>query len=123
MIEAAENMFQYGLVPLQLKVGDTILWKNPVPNSSNCLRPVYLIREKESDEEMMNLVIVATDTARQKLNQNGVKINLDGKEVSVGVEIKDTMKDLKLKKAILVLVVLIAFSAKLANATGLMWRR
>ena len=100
MIEAAENMFQYGLVALQLKCGDTILWKNPVTNSPNCLRPVYLIREKESDEEMMNLVIVATDTARQKLHEDGIKINVDGKQVSVAIEIKDTMKDLKLKKAI-----------------------
>lgn len=56
MIEAAENMFQYGLVPLQLKSGEKILWKNPAPNSPNCLRPVYLIREKESDEEMTKLV-------------------------------------------------------------------
>lgn len=99
-IDAAENMFQYGLVALQIKSGESTLWKNPVPNSPNCLRPVYLIREKESDEEMMNLVIVATDTARNNLNKNGVKVMVNGTEVIVEVEIKDTMKDLKLKKSI-----------------------
>ena len=100
MVDAAENMFQYRLMALKVMFDEKLLWRNPVSNFPICQRPVYLIREKESGEEMITMVITATDAACQKLHKEGVKVNLNRAEVSVAIEIKDTMKDLKLKRAI-----------------------
>ena len=60
-----------------------------------------MIREKESDDELLQFVIKETDNARNDLNRNGVIIQVgDGEEVHVSCMIKDTMKDLKFKKMI-----------------------
>ena len=102
--EAVENMFQYGLTPLKLirRVDDTteILWQNLTPNNCRTLRPLFLIREKETDEELLNLVIPSTDTARSKLSSEGVCVTVGDEGFDVNVTIYDTMKDLKLKKHI-----------------------
>ena len=100
-----DHIFQYGIIPLKLThiVGDKeeILWKNKVPNAARSLRPVFLIREVESNPELLNFVIKETDEARNDLNENGVKINAGEEEVHVSCVIKDSMKDLKLKKLII----------------------
>ena len=96
MNDAVGNMFQYGIVPLQLRSDDTVLWKNPAPNSPNCLRPVYLIREKETDEEIIKYVITTTDIVREKPKQNGIDCDVKGIQKHIIIDIKDTMKDLKL---------------------------
>ena len=99
-MDDAENIFQYGVLPLKVtSIGDgeeKVLWKNATPNAARYLRPVYLIREKETDPDLLELVIKTTDASRNKLNANGVVVN----GVQVEVDIRDTMKDLKLKRHI-----------------------
>ena len=97
MKDAASNMFVYGIVPLQVKLNSELLWKNPSPNSPNYLRPVYLIREKESDETFINYVISHTDNARNNLNNEGLIVSIEDQLHKVDVKIMDSMKDLKLK--------------------------
>ena len=72
-----------------------MVWSNPVPNSARSLYPVYLIREKETNEKLLDEIIPVTDRARNDLNNNGIAIG----EQLVQVDIKDTMKDLKFKKS------------------------
>ena len=71
-----DHMFLYGIVPLRLvcKRGEENieLWVNKTPNSCKSLRPTYLIREVETDMDMLNLVIKDTDAAKQKLKNNGL---------------------------------------------------
>jgi len=59
---------------------------------------VYLSREKEDDEVLLNLVIKTTDKSRSNLNSDGIEINMNNEKFLVEVEIIDAMKDLKLKK-------------------------
>ena len=65
MNDCVENMFQYGLTPLKLlfhKNGASeVLWVNHAPNSSRSLRPLFLVREKETDDDLLNLIIPTTD--------------------------------------------------------------
>ena len=102
MIDAMGNMFQYGLTPLKLlrRVNDTteILWQNLAPNNCRSLRPLFLIREKETDEELLNLVVPSTDAARSQLSSDGVCVTVGEVGFDVKVIIHDTMKDLKFKK-------------------------
>ena len=86
---------------LTRKVGDTkeILWKNKVPNAAWSLISVYLIREKESNTDLLNIVIKETDKAQNKLNRNGVTVEV-GEEVFVSCVMKDSMKDMTFKKLI-----------------------
>ena len=85
---------------MQLKVNDQVQWKNPTPNSPEVLRPIYLIREKEDDEDLKKYVITTTNAARNQLNEEGVLVVLKNNfAVNVQIKIKDTMKDLKLKKS------------------------
>ena len=100
-----DHMFQYGIIPLKLVRdvdGDTqeILWQNKVPNSARSLRPIYLIREVETDVELLDFVINETDVVRNDLNMNGLSIRLDNEDLHVSCVMKDSMKDLKFKKAI-----------------------
>ena len=101
-VDDSENIFQYGIIPLKMTkvndddVSEDVVWVNPVPNSARSLRPVYLIREKETNKELLHEVVHKTDEARNHLNTNGVIV--DGHYVKV--DIKDTMKDLKFKKVI-----------------------
>ena len=67
MINASDHMFQYSIVPLRLEQESQVLWKNPTPNSANCTRPVYLLRASEDDEAVLNLMISATEKAREEL--------------------------------------------------------
>ena len=96
-----ENIFQYGLIPLKMtnfidENTEEVVWTNPVPNSARSLRPIYLIREKETNEDLLKEVVHNTDEARDDLNMNGLMVD----DEKVEVDIKDTMKDLKFKKLI-----------------------
>ena len=100
-----ENIFQYGIIPLKLTVKDengdeTTKWENKVMNAASCFRSVYTIREKEDNEELLDLVIKSTDKARSELNSNGIEISINNETVHVECDIKDTMKDMKFKKKI-----------------------
>ena len=95
-----DHIFQYGIIPLKLAVMDNLsgieesLWLNPIPNAARSLRPIYLVREVETDAELLKDVIGKTDAARYDLHSNGTVIN----DTFVSVDIKDSMKDLKFKK-------------------------
>ena len=108
MMDFAPNMFQYGLAPLKLlfrKDGEAkVLWMNHAPNSSQSLRPVFLVREMETDEDLINLVIPTTDQARSELEAEGIcarhQSDNGHQAVDVKIVIHDTMKDLKFKRSI-----------------------
>lgn len=105
MVGSTENIFQYGITPLQLshhaKDGTTqILWKNHAPNSARSLRPIYLIRETETDEDLLDLVVKSTDAARDKLNEDGICCIVNDQAIDINIFIQDTMKDLKFKRKI-----------------------
>ena len=96
-----EHIFQYGIIPLKLTVKDDngeeiTKWENKVMNAASYFRSVYTIREKEDDEELLNLVIETTDRARSELNSDGFEISINNEKFHVECDIKDTMKDLKL---------------------------
>ena len=104
-VDDGDHIFQYGMIPLKLtkKVGENdeeVAWKNPVPNSARSLRPVYLIREEETDPDLLELVIKNTDDSRNDLNKNGMNLTVGNETIHVSCNIKDTMKDLKFKKSI-----------------------
>lgn len=98
--EDDDHIFQYGIIPLKLTCGNETIWQNKVPNAARSLRPVYLIREVESDSGLLNFVVKETDQARKHLNTAGLFINVDDEEFHVSCEVKDSMKDLKFKKLI-----------------------
>ena len=104
-----ENMFQYGLTPLKLlfyKDGEAeVLWMNYAPNSSKSLRPVFLVREVETNEDLLDLVILTTDQARSELAAEGICTQYQSdtggcQAINVKIVIHDTMKDLKFKRHI-----------------------
>ena len=99
-LNSAPNMFVYGIIPLYVKVNDNMIWKNLIPNSPECLRPVYLVREKEDNPVLIDHVIKSTDSACDKINNNGLVINTFSTSMNTSVVIKDTMKDLKIKKSL-----------------------
>ena len=103
-VDSPQNIFQYGLTPLRLtqNVGgaDIHVWQNKVPNSGHTLRPIFLVREKENNDDLLKHVIPQTDAARKKLNDNGLKIIFENTEINCKCVIKDTMKDIKYKKVI-----------------------
>ena len=103
MINASDHIFQYSVVPLRLEQGLKVLWKNPTPNAANCTRPIYLLRSSEDDPTVINLVISTTDMARKDLATLKNITDKDGITYKVEHEIHDTMKDLKLKKEMVVL--------------------
>ena len=75
-----------------------LLWENNAPNNCTSLRPLFLIREKETDEDLLSIVIPATDNARAELASEGVCVTDNMKGYNVKIIIHDSMKDLKLKK-------------------------
>ena len=93
-INLAPNMFVYGIIPLYVKVNDNMIWKKLIPNSPKCLRPVYLVCEKEDNPFLIDHVIKSTDSACDKINNNGLVINTFSTSINTSVVIKDTMKDL-----------------------------
>ena len=106
MKNSKQNMFQYGLTALRLTrinndTSETMIWENSVPNYARSLRPVYLIRDSETDEDLLKLVIPFTDKARDTLNDEGMRFNFEGNDIVVSVSIIDSMKDLKFKKMII----------------------
>ena len=104
-ITSKQNMFQYGLTPLKLVcTRDTgvkeIMWENRSPNSAMAVRPLYLIRELETDPELLEEVIKTTDQAREHLNNESIMLDLYSIKVDIYFFIQDTMKDLKFKRTI-----------------------
>ena len=99
-----EHIFQYGLTPLRLTqtIGndEVEVWLNKTPNSAHAVRPLYLIREKEDNPELLNLVVKEVDAARKTLNKEGFKMDVDGERIECSCVIRDTMKDLKFKSKI-----------------------
>ena len=77
-----------------------MVWKNPAPNNATWCRPAFLVRMVEG--EAAKHVVPYTDSCRSKLQEETVVITPERTERSYNVqhEIKDTMKDLKYKKAI-----------------------
>ena len=39
------------------------LWQNYSPNASRSLRPVFLIRETETNQDLLDLIVPTTDKA------------------------------------------------------------
>ena len=84
----------------QKSIAQKVLWSNPSPNSAYWGRPQELIREKEG--ECLTHSIPYTDRCRTKLNEEAVVIE-SSRDVGLAYQVqhtKDTMKDMKLKKAI-----------------------
>ena len=105
MIDSKENMFQYGITPLKLTRRrddgtNDVLWENHTPNAPRTLRPLFLIRESETNPDLLKLVILKTDTARKQLSVDGVCAKVGDKFINVKIKIYDSMKDLKFKKNI-----------------------
>ena len=105
MVNSKHHMFQYGLVPLRTLCiratkEEEVMWINESPNSQLSVRPVYLIREEETNQELIEEVIKTTDKARDELNEEGMVVNYGDMKVDMSFDIKDTMKDLKLKRNI-----------------------
>lgn len=101
--DEAEHIFQYGIIPLKLvrnfDGNEEILWENKVPNSARSLRPLYLIREKETNTELLDFVIKETDLVRNDMNTHGLSIVCDNEEThQISCDMRDTMKDLKFKR-------------------------
>ncbi len=104
-VNDAETIFQYGIIPLKLVTKnedgvEVVKWENTVMNSPSTFRSVYTIREKETNDDLLKLVVKKTDQARESLNRNGIDLLFDDNNVHVEIDIKDTMKDLKFKKKI-----------------------
>ena len=103
-VDEEEHIFQYGIIPLKLiqttNGVEVVKWSNPVMNSAKTLRSVFLIREKEENHELLDLVVKTTDAARNSLNHEGIDIDFEGNVYHIYLDIKDTMKDLKFKKKI-----------------------
>ena len=58
-------------------------------NAPNTFRSVFTIREKEIDESLLKLVIKSTDSARNKLNKEGINCVVNGKSIHIDVDIKE----------------------------------
>ena len=108
MRDAEHHLFQHGIVPLRLEAYQNdgaddvplVLWRNLVPNSSLSLRVIFLIREKETDPDLIDLVVGQTDISRSKLHSEGVNVEIGSKSFQVEVQIIDSMKDIKFRKNI-----------------------
>ena len=76
------------------------LWQNYSPNASRSLHPVFLIRETETNQDLLETINPTTDKAREELNAE-VMCCLFGKNyINVKIYIQDTMKDLMFKRLI-----------------------
>ena len=97
-----DHIFQYGRIPPKLTVMDNLsgieesLWSNPITNAARSLRPIYFVREMETDLELLKEVIGKTGAVRNDLHSNRTVIN----DTFVSVDIKDSTKNLKFKKCI-----------------------
>ena len=98
MNDKSDHMFQYSIVPLRVEQEGHVVWKNPTPNAAHTTRPVFLLRAEEDDPSVLDLVIPATDHAREELQCPRVIKSNNGTDFVVTHQIHDTMKDLKLKK-------------------------
>ena len=90
-----EHIFLYVLILLKLvekdeHLGDEIIkLENATMNAPNTFRSVFTIREKEIDESLLKLVIKSTDSARNKLNKDGINCVVNGKSIHIDVDIKE----------------------------------
>ena len=106
MLGMKENIYQHAIVPLRLEQikGDgevDMIWQNPAPNSAVWCRTQILIRKKEG--ACVEYAIPYTDKCRKELQEKpSTIVSFRNKGTAYQVEhiIHDTMKDLKLKKAI-----------------------
>ena len=64
--------------------------------SQSCI----LSAEKEDNPFLIDHVINSIDSACDKINNNGLVINTFSTSMNISVVIKDTMKDLKIKKSL-----------------------
>lgn len=104
MIDSQANMFQYGITPLQLTCErdgqEEVIWRNDSPNAARTLRPVYLVREVETDEDLLSEVMGKTDSARDELVEEGLVVKFGDTAMYFDIKIIDSMKDLKFKRKI-----------------------
>ena len=98
MSNSSDHLFQYSVVPLFVEQGSKILWKNPSPNSATSCRPVFLLRASEDESRVIDLVFKTTDQHKIQLQRSIYIISESGIIYKVIIIIKDSMKDLKLKK-------------------------
>ena len=77
---------------------EVVLWENTAPNSLKLLRPVYLIREAETDAKLLDEVIGTTDSVRKDLEEENQMYSFKGEEVIIQLEISEAIKDLQLKR-------------------------
>ena len=102
MSDAESHIFQYGLVPLRLKnvttEPPTVLWCNTSPNSALYCRPIYLVREIETNDELTAEVMTKMDTVVDLLHTRGIRVTYNDGTVNVQCKLFDSMKDLKYKK-------------------------
>ena len=72
MVDAKEHIFQYG-----------------IPYSYRSFLPVYLIKEKETEKDLLSDVIQSSDKAREELCAEGLSATVK----MVGYDVKITIKD------------------------------
>ena len=85
---------------------------------------MYLVREQENKQELLDFVIKETDHARNDFNSDGTDIIHKEETVNVSCVIKDSMKDLKFKRMISGLGGAVCLLCKSkVNWTGLILRR
>ena len=97
-----ESLFQSGLTPLMLKIGETVVWKNPKPNSSHFNRPLHLQYKKETKE----LTVAEEQSLRCEIDSlSGYQLEQDMQEndhlsVNIKYKIDITMLDGKAVNAL-----------------------
>lgn len=90
-----EYLFAVCLVPLQIKLGSTVIWKNLKPSSTRYCRPIKIICQKETTDlvrieveniEKQILNIIPTDIGKFKLYHDFHMTMIDGKVFNVVAE-------------------------------------
>ncbi|XP_030849802.1 uncharacterized protein LOC115927723 [Strongylocentrotus purpuratus] len=102
------SIFCTTLVPLQLKVKDSILWQNPVPSSSRFCRPIHLQFKKETTELSQEEYRSVQDEIK-KLQPMNVSLDIDYElaadlnrnyNIQINYELHFTMVDQKVVNAL-----------------------
>ena len=76
-----------------------MIWRNEAPNSSFGLCVGFLIREKETNIDLLDMVVRKTDEVREKVESGGILVEIsEGVCSKVSVKIIDSMKDIKYRK-------------------------
>ena len=77
MTEAGHHLFPYVLVILRLEAvtagnGDhRMIWRNEAPNSSVGLGVGFLIPEKETNSDLLDMIVRKIDEVREKVESGG----------------------------------------------------